>query len=261
VALFSIATDLSHLNHLKKNFLSIGIDDLSLTMSTKLKNGSYLTFAWTVSPRTGTTTLVELKASFIKYVKCNKKKITSYAYALELGKVSDHPHIHVLCKYVKPHRVGNLRISLEKWWSKELAHAITPNFIGKKGCKVAHSPHFYFTQYMQKEGIEFVNNGFDVKSLKKNHTSLSQKMYHLGHSRISIHKNNFLDLYGVILTETDFSVLNPWTGHDINGYINSLAQYLHAHKYQVSYLLDFKKRVWDRILFYHHLDLDFRPDA
>ncbi len=230
-------------------------------MTTKLKNGSYHCFAWTVSPRTGTTTLPILKASFIKYVKSNKKKMLSYAYALELGKQAGHPHIHVLCKYIKSKRVGNLRFSLEKWWSKELGHAITKNFIGKKGCKVAHSPHFYFTKYMQKEGIEFVNNGFDVKSLKKNHTSLSQKMYYLGHSRIPIHKNNFLDLYEVILTETDFSVLNPWTGTDINYYINTLTRYLHEHNYQVSYLLDFKKRIWDRILFAHERELEFRPDA
>ena len=120
----------------------------------KPKNGSYHCFAWTVSPRTGTTTLQSLKNSFIKYANKNKKKVSSYAYALELGKQAGHPHIHVLCKYVKPLRVGNLRTSLEKWWSKELSHAITPNFIGKKGCKVAHSSHFYFTQYMQKEGIE-----------------------------------------------------------------------------------------------------------
>ncbi len=230
-------------------------------MASKNKNGSYATYSWTVSPKTGTVSLALLKESFLKYVTTKKTKLKMYAYALELGKDAGHPHIHVLCTYIKNIRVGNLRLSLEKWWSKELSHPITKNFIGKAGCKVAHSPRYYFESYMQKEGIEFVNSGYDVKSLKQHHTTFRAQIMYLGKSRVPIHKNNFLDLYRYILAETDFPELHPWDGVDINHYINDLTRYLDAHDYQVAYLLDFKKRVWDRILFVHNRDLDFYPDA
>ena len=227
----------------------------------KPKNSKKTTFAFTVSCKKGHVTLEDLKRTFKAYCVSKKKDIVNIAVAYELGKNEDHPHIHVLVEYKRAKRIGNLRSSLEKWWSKVLDHAITPNFIGKRGCKIAHSPHYFISTYMQKEGIEFINSGFDIKSLKKNATTLSRKTYYLGKSRIPIHKNNFLDLYQEILTTTDFPQLYEWDGHDINYYINALTQYLHSRNYQVSYMLDNKKRLWDRILFAHKCEIEFMPDA
>ena len=78
-------------------------------MEINVRNKKYAIFAWTISPRTGTTTLAKLKESYISYIAKYRKKIKKHAYALELGKNADHPHIHVLCEYEEPTRIADKR--------------------------------------------------------------------------------------------------------------------------------------------------------
>lgn len=137
-----------------------------------MKNSAVATYAFTVSPTTGTCTLDFLKKTLLKYFKREKKRIRIYAYCLEMGEQGDHPHTHVLLTFDEPRRRDIVLRSIKGFFIRELNHPDTRWFIK---LTLANNPYHFLVRYMTKEGIEYVNAGYDVDKLKKKAQTLAAK--------------------------------------------------------------------------------------
>lgn len=213
----------------------------------KKKDGSWTIFALTVSPTTGSASLDDLKKVYKIYCKKYKKNIKSSAYALELGQRKAHPHIHMLFEFTKSSRIGNRRKHFESFWGRALKHEITENFIGKKGCVAAHAPHYYFKKYMQKENIEFQNDGFEIDKLKKAANVEKTRYQSMGKSRISIHRGNFMEVFSDIIHTDKFGNHPIPFKSNMNKYIQYLIKYLWENGFSVTFILYNKKQVCDAL--------------
>ncbi len=202
-------------------------------------------YAITISPRPDTVTLDQLDVLANKY--CTSKTIEKYAYALELGNSGNHPHLHMLCNYITTKRLDSLKLSLKRFVLKNLDHESTPKlvYISK-----AHKPLYFLQTYMQKEGIRFLNKGYDFVALKANEMTEKKRIFKMGHELIKLNRDNFLPLYLEVKDKID-SKYTPIT----TDYISDLIKYFTLNGFSIGYILHSPRQVETIIQYVHGYEL------
>ena len=188
----------------------------------KSKHPSHNMFHITVSPKSGEVSVETLEKLLLLIT---KKDVEKYAYVVEHGKDQNHPHLHLLIKYIKNKRQDTVKTTVVTKAKKHMV--VSPYTIV---VKTAWNPQYLITQYLQKEG-ELINEGFDMKQLKDEFKSIKREVYTLDSQQIPITRQSFLRLYRELQTQIKIKYALKY----INEHINEFLKLVEAKGYNLSF--------------------------
>ncbi len=215
----------------------------------KVKNTLFDRYAFTISPRIGTSTVHELECAAESYRKKKSSQIEHIAYCIETGDEGDHPHLHFLCLFNSKKRRDTLTKSISSYFLKALRHENSPYFVD---VAPAYEPQYWYSIYMRKQDFHFKNYGFSDEYMKSN--SKKRAVWKLGQDLLPITRSNFLPLYHLNKDHVTYQGTFATDEH-----INALLQYYRKSGYAIHFFVYNKKQIVDLIKAYEGMSIEFVP--
>ncbi len=202
----------------------------------------------TVSPQNSPLyTVSRITAYAEAYALKYQKSIVNYAYCVETGKKSNHPHVHLLVQFLKERRADKVKEQCLRFTTKWLAHPFTPCLVCVKR---AFNAYNYLDVYMKKENLVFVNRTFDLSILKERDSEFTEHMRvsALGTMDKKVTRCNFAYVYRELLQSGNVRPLNREdVEQDESEYYTSVIRAFEAEGFQIHFFFWNKRQVWNLI--------------